>query len=1370
MVLGVYQDSQSRRQKHRVRRVIASVVALGVVAGGVAFPAPPSQASVEVINVTVDCVAKTHNGPNAVAVGATLRYTAEGCVSKQDDSVNISTSVTVVSGQLGNAQPYVVDVEITGVTGSNSTLEVAFSDNADIWINRVAHRALVLAPAAAPGNVVGTVSDASVSLTWDFPTDLGGGSTIDSYEVRYSDDNAASFSTPISVASLNGLVRSLTLGGLINGTEYLFEVRAVVSGVNGLWGRSSGLTPTKPPPAPTAVTAVAGQNKVTVSWTAPPLEQGMSAIEHYEVQVRTAQDTTWRAVVPETTTQTSVDVEQFSDGFNQINLRAGTAYEFRVFAVNPAGPGDPGVAAASATPFDVPDQVDTNPPMMPGGTDGFVVTQTGDTAFTLSWDAPQDNGKPILRYDVEFAEDAGPMGTPSWQAATGSCGTGTLLARTCELTGLTPGTAYLFRIRAVNDVGDGPWGETWQGEIVVGPAAAPDQLSGLTSDGKVSLSWREPTNWGGLRAMNVCAGSPPHVTYEVQTFADGLWGSVVTHRVDCVQPSVPGPFFPSHSNPSNPGHRPEITFDVTGLTNGEPYDFRVRVVVNDRAGQWAEVQSIVPSTLPSQVSSVTAVRGDTEVGLSWDAPHDGGSPIIGYHIEKDDGSGWTDAVADTQSDATSFTVTGLTNGTTYTFRVSAINANTSAYLADGFTVMASSPSNAVTPVALPGAPTGLSATRGNEEVSLTWTVVDSQVTGEELVGHRIQQSTDNGASWSDAIADTASVAGAATVTGLTNGTAYLFRVSGISAAGSGQYVTLATEVTPSTTPDAPASVTAVAGNGEVTLSWDAPHDGGSVITGYRIEKHDGGGWTVAEANTGNAQTTFTVTNLTNGTSYDFRVVPINQNGASLTASPGLTSRVTPVEPPGVPAQPVAVAGPGSVTVTVTKGSGGDPASFTVTSDPEARTCTVTGTGGSCTVTGLTPGTAYTFTAVAQNGAGTSQASVVSDAATPLALPTPPPPPTVTVPPSSGAQDSQGNGQREPQGGNPGDSGSSGDAGSGPSSPGASGTPVNGVRPSPGRPTPAPVLVEENGASGTGGTPIGVPNINGSLNGTPNGVNGAGRVSVLAAPASPVPTLLSAAQLGALNQTPGGVTVTVNGVTQTATVLRFDGVVAANGATPSPETTAQLLAYGNTIVSALRDVTPNVDDVGVRVEEKDGRVFFFGAAVQPSDPSTSLGVPVEHVVTVVTGDTAVLVAGVNADDEPAPLSPSGALRINRDGYVAVSAFGLPAGAEGEVVVMSTPQSLGQFTVGADGGFSGQVQLPDGLIGEHTVVLAAGSVANAVGIEIIDDTDVVADATGDGMADGASNMLLRLVALLAGLFFVWLLVKRRMVKREPVTTRH
>lgn len=103
--------------------------------------------------------------------------------------------------------------------------------------------------------------------------------------------------------------------------------------------------------------------------------------------------------------------------------------------------------------------------------------------------------------------------------------------------------------------------------------------------------------------------------------------------------------------------------------------------------------------------------------------------------------------------------------------------------------------------------------------------------------------------------------------------------------------------------------------------------------------------------------------------------------------------------PDPPGQPSVIAGNESVTVTVAQGSGsgGTPASYTVTSSPGNFTCTVTGASGSCNVTGLTAGVAYTFAATATNGGGTSNSSAASTSVTPtLAAPGVPSVSTVTA--------------------------------------------------------------------------------------------------------------------------------------------------------------------------------------------------------------------------------------------------------------------------------------------------------------------------------------------------------------------------------------
>ena len=179
-------------------------------------------------------------------------------------------------------------------------------------------------------------------------------------------------------------------------------------------------------------------------------------------------------------------------------------------------------------------------------------------------------------------------------------------------------------------------------------------------------------------------------------------------------------------------------------------------------------------------------------------------------------------------------ITGLTNGTTYTFRVAAINAVG--------TGNQSAASNAVTPVApatVPGAPTDRTATAGNAQATLTWTAPASNggsaITGyvvtpyigaaAQTLDHRRQRADD------------------ATITGLTNGTTYTFRVAAINAVGTGDQSADSNAVTPVARrpcPGAPTIGTATAGNAQATVTWTAPaSNGGSAITGYVVTPYIG---------------------------------------------------------------------------------------------------------------------------------------------------------------------------------------------------------------------------------------------------------------------------------------------------------------------------------------------------------------------------------------------------------------------------------------------------------------------------------------------------------------------------------------------------
>ena len=105
-------------------------------------------------------------------------------------------------------------------------------------------------------------------------------------------------------------------------------------------------------------------------------------------------------------------------------------------------------------------------------------------------------------------------------------------------------------------------------------------------------------------------------------------------------------------------------------------------------------------------------------------------------------------------------------------------------------------------------------------------------------------------------------------------------------------------IAPATVPSAPRNLEGVRGNAEVTLSWDAPDDdGGSAIEDYEY-KVDSGGW----VSTGGTTTTYTVTGLTNGDTYEFRVRAVNDVG------PGAESAPVSIAPATAPSAPLNLEG------------------------------------------------------------------------------------------------------------------------------------------------------------------------------------------------------------------------------------------------------------------------------------------------------------------------------------------------------------------------------------------------------------------------------------------------------------------------------
>jgi predicted phage tail protein len=247
-----------------------------------------------------------------------------------------------------------------------------------------------------------------------------------------------------------------------------------------------------------------------------------------------------------------------------------------------------------------------------------------------------------------------------------------------------------------------------------------------------------------------------------------------------------------------------------------------------------------------------AVRGNMQATVSWTAPaSNGGSPITQYIATATPGG-----QAATTTGATSVVVTGLTNGTSYTFTVRAVN------------VIAAGPnsaaSNSVIPATVPTPPTGVSAVRGNQSATVSW-VAPSNNGGLPITGYTVTSSPGG------VMATTTGALGVV-VNGLTNGQSYTFTVVATNGVGPSAPSTASLSVTPATLPGIPGTPSAVRGNQQVTLTWTPAASNGASISQYTIVSNP------ATLPVTAFSTNAIVTGLTNGTTYTFTVSAINALG------------------------------------------------------------------------------------------------------------------------------------------------------------------------------------------------------------------------------------------------------------------------------------------------------------------------------------------------------------------------------------------------------------------------------------------------------------------------------------------------------------
>ncbi|MFC1427945.1 fibronectin type III domain-containing protein [Streptacidiphilus sp. N1-12] len=447
----------------------------------------------------------------------------------------------------------------------------------------------------------------------------------------------------------NGQAKGAGGGG--GGSSYVIPGATRVSGSAGTTAAQVSITPmTGAPAAPTGVSAVAGNQRATVSFTPPTLDGG-KPVTGYTVYAKTT-DPGYDQTV--TTNGSPVVVR---------DLTAGQAYTFTVTATNALGEGFPSPPSAPVTTYRTPlKAVITS--ATPG--DGrLTVTATpaaADASATTGIHNPITSYTATVRPGVNVTTGPGVSVTAAVTPVT-TDGVTSYNSPPITVTGLTDGANYTVTVHATNLGGNGP--ESAPAVVAVqGLPGAPTDVTannatpvGATT-GTVDVAFTPPAVTGGR----------PLLSYTVVSSPGGLTATVAAGAPD---------------------------IEITGLTIGTSYTFTVHATTGTGDGPASDPSNPVTPTpvgIPGPPLTPGAATLDEAAYVSCSAPfQDGGSPITSYTVTASPGG------ITATGPSCPILVTGLTDGTAYTFTVTATNA-------DGGTSQPSQPTGAITPHVPSGTP------------------------------------------------------------------------------------------------------------------------------------------------------------------------------------------------------------------------------------------------------------------------------------------------------------------------------------------------------------------------------------------------------------------------------------------------------------------------------------------------------------------------------------------------------------------------------------------------------------------------------------------------------------------------------------------
>jgi hypothetical protein len=568
--------------------------------------------------------------------GATLSSPPLHAVRNTQSNPNglyIYTKTSAFPTQTFNAESYWVDVSFTPAT-----------------------------PPGQPTNVTATAGTGSATVTW---TAASSGGQATSYKVTPYIGTTAQ--TPVTVTG-NPAPTTATITGLTTGTPYTFTVTpSNSSGTGPVSAASNAVTPTPPtaPGAPTGVSATAGNSSANVSWAAPA-SNGGSVITSYTITPYlsgVAQAPTTVTGTPPTTTATVT------------GLTNGQSYTFTVTAANAVGSGPASSASNAVTPSIAP------PPAY--------VQQASTHAASVS-SLSVTPSKPLGTGNRLVVE----VGVWSSAKATTSSVTDTAGDTFTEVSHFTGP--------------DQTEQSVWTAPITVGAGTTPVVTAKLSSAGDAAITALE---YSGLSTAAGSAAVDTQASASGTTTAAGTVSSGATAATGAANELAIGFYsdsgfgdsltagsgYTARTNISNTGDMELLAEDQVvgaGITPSASVGTNAKTTW-EMATVVFKSGSQAPPTVPGAPGSVSAVAGNGSATVTWTAPSNGGSAITSYTVTPYIGA-TAQPTTVVSGSATAATVPGLTNGTSYTFTVTATNA-----IGNG---PASAASNAVTPSAQAASP------------------------------------------------------------------------------------------------------------------------------------------------------------------------------------------------------------------------------------------------------------------------------------------------------------------------------------------------------------------------------------------------------------------------------------------------------------------------------------------------------------------------------------------------------------------------------------------------------------------------------------------------------------------------------------------